>query len=226
VGDPPVIVFDVNETLSDLSPLGRRFSEIGLSADEAQLWFAALLRDGFALAASGDNGSFSAIGEDLLRVRLARGDAAMGADAAVAHVLEGFRELEPHRDVVAAVKALRRHGCRLVTLSNGSTAVAEGLFARAGILDDFEALLSVEDAGAWKPARVAYEYAARACQVETEQLTLVAVHPWDIHGANAAGLRTVWINRADERYPGYFSAPIRTLRSLAELPDVLTSRGR
>jgi len=33
----------------------------------AKLWFATLLRDGFALAASGDNGSFSSIGGGALR---------------------------------------------------------------------------------------------------------------------------------------------------------------
>ena len=37
---PSVIVFDVNETLSDLSPLGARFVEVGASASAAPLWFA------------------------------------------------------------------------------------------------------------------------------------------------------------------------------------------
>ena len=45
---PSVIAFDVNETLSDLSPLGARFLEVGASASAAPLWFASVLRDGFA----------------------------------------------------------------------------------------------------------------------------------------------------------------------------------
>ncbi|MDJ0459334.1 haloacid dehalogenase type II, partial [Arthrobacter sp. NQ7] len=57
-----VVVFDVNETLSDMSPMGERFREVGAPAEMARLWFATLLRDGFALAASGDNGSFATIG--------------------------------------------------------------------------------------------------------------------------------------------------------------------
>jgi 2-haloacid dehalogenase len=36
---------------------------------------------------------------------------------------------------------------------------------------------------------------------------LVAVHPWDIHGAHQAGMRTGWISRQDTPYPDYFSAP-------------------
>ncbi|MFF3256249.1 hypothetical protein ACFYWP_35830 [Actinacidiphila glaucinigra] len=48
-----VIVFDVNETLSDLTPLGGRFEDIGVSQDVLPTWFAAVLRDGFALTAAG-----------------------------------------------------------------------------------------------------------------------------------------------------------------------------
>ena len=51
---PSVIVFDVNETLSDLSALGARFIEVGAAGSAARLWFASVLRDGFALGKGGD----------------------------------------------------------------------------------------------------------------------------------------------------------------------------
>ncbi|WP_251042171.1 hypothetical protein [Arthrobacter sp. ISL-30] len=60
--EPSVIVFDVNETLSDMSPMAARFTEVGAPDHLAKLWFAALLRDGFALTAAGGNGSFAEIG--------------------------------------------------------------------------------------------------------------------------------------------------------------------
>jgi 2-haloacid dehalogenase len=65
----------------------------------------------------------------------------------------------------------------------------------------------VEDADAWKPAPAAYAHAARACSVPIGQMLLVAVHPWDIHGARQAGMRTGWITRQPVSYPGYFSPP-------------------
>lgn len=49
----PVVVFDVNETLSDLSPLSARFADLGVPESMARLWFTAVLRDGLALAATG-----------------------------------------------------------------------------------------------------------------------------------------------------------------------------
>jgi len=73
----------------------------------------------------------------------------------------GFAGLGVHPDVPEGVRILRRHGLRLVTLTNGSANVADGLLARAGLRGEFERLLSVEDAAAWKPAPAAYARAAR-----------------------------------------------------------------
>ena len=54
-------------------------------------------------------------------------------------------------------------------------------------------------------------------------MLLVAVHPWDIHGAARSGLRTAWLNRTGARYPSYFQAPDITISVLTELPAVLAA---
>ncbi len=56
---PSVVVFDVNETLSDLTPMGQRFADVGVPEWTAKVWFASLLRDGFALTAAGTTERFS-----------------------------------------------------------------------------------------------------------------------------------------------------------------------
>jgi len=218
-----VIVFDVNETLSDMSPMGDRFSEVGAPAALARLWFATLLRDGFALAASGDNGYFSAIGADALRGLLTGEALNCPLDEAVEHVMGGMNGLGVHPDVRGGINALAAAGFRLMTLSNGPAQIAEELFREAGIWDEFELLLSVEDAAAWKPSRASYEYAAAASGAEPAGMLLVAVHPWDIHGAARAGLRTAWLNRTGGSYPGYFEAPEITVAALTELPAALAA---
>jgi 2-haloacid dehalogenase len=48
---------------------------------------------------------------------------------------------------------LHEGGVRLVTLTNGAAAMSDGALSRAGVLDLFEARLSVTDAGRWKPLR-------------------------------------------------------------------------
>ena len=218
---PSVIVFDVNETLSDMSPMETRFADVGAPDFLARVWFAALLRDGFALAAARSSAQFSVVGTEILRDLFRDIALTCNLDEAVTHVMDGLIGLTLHPDIADGVRMLKDAGCRLVTLSNGSAQVAETLLSRGGIRDDFDALLTVEDAPAWKPVRSAYQYAADASGVRPTDMLLVAVHPWDIHGAAKAGLRTAWLNRTDAVYPSYFATPEYVIPSLSELAGYL-----
>jgi 2-haloacid dehalogenase len=217
---PSVIVFDVNETLSDLSPLGARFVEVGASASAAPLWFASVLRDGFALIAAGENPPFAGVARELLLSQLSEAHLNRSVEEAAKHVMDGFASLELHPDVASGVDRLREDGFRLVTLSNGAASVAERLLTSANIRDRFEKLLSVEDAGAWKPAARSYEYAAEVCDVKPDEMVLVAVHPWDVDGALRAGLRSCWVNRSGGPFPATFLEPTYTVGNLEEIPEL------
>ncbi len=218
---PSLLIFDVNETLSDTSPMGQRFEDVGAPAQLAKTWFAGLLRDGFALTAVDTSERFASIAEEALRVSLHGLPLNRGVEEAVEHIMGGFAGLQVHEDVPDGVGALDRLGIRLVTLSNGSASVAGDLFDRAGIRDQFEALLSVEDASLWKPAASAYAYALERCGVDPPDAMLVAVHPWDIDGASRAGLATAWVNRSAGPYPTYFRSPDLAVSSLLDLADQL-----
>jgi 2-haloacid dehalogenase len=218
---PALLVFDVNETLSDMSPLAIRFEDVGAPGHLARTWFAELLRDGFALAVSGESESFADLGAEALRIQLEGESLDRSVDEAVQHVMDGFSGLAVHADVGPGIRALSELGLRLVTLSNGSVTVAETLVEDAGLSAHFERLLSVEDAGVWKPARDAYAYALSQCEVEPPDAMLVAVHPWDTDGARRAGLATAWLNRSGQRYPSYFAPPDVEVGSLTELVERL-----
>ena len=219
--DPSVVVFDVNETLSDMSPMAGRFADVGAPEHLAKLWFATLLRDGFALTSAGGQRPFAEVGVAALRTVLYGVSLDRDVDEAVEHIMTGFSQLAVHPDVPDGVRALRRSGRRLVTLTNGATTVAGQLLGSAGLLSEFERLLSVEDAPAWKPARAAYEYAAATCGSDLRDMLLVAVHPWDIDGAARAGMTTAWINRTGTPYPEVFTPPTFTVAALADLADRL-----
>jgi 2-haloacid dehalogenase len=218
---PAVILFDVNETLSDMSPISQRFVDVGAPAHLAATWFAALLRDGFALTAAGSTASFAQLGVGVLRASLLGLPLNRTIDEAIEHIMGGFDELTVHHDVHDGIPTLAALDTRLVTLSNEAATVAQRLFERAGIGEHFERLLSVEDAGVWKPAPGAYAYAAQQCGVEPIDMMLVAVHPWDIDGAHRAGLRTAWINRTGATYPNYFAGPTLEATSVSHLAQLL-----
>ena len=217
---PSVIAFDVNETLSDMSPLGARFVEVGASATVAPLWFASVLRDGFALTAAGENPAFADVVHDVLVSMLSQAQLNRSVDEAAQYVMDGFASLEVHADVASGVSRLEEEDFRLVTLTNGGAAVAERLLTSAGLRDRFERLLSVEDAEAWKPAPAPYHYAASECGVEPAQMALVAVHPWDVDGATRAGLQSVWVNRSEAPYPSTFTPPTHSVASIDEIADL------
>jgi len=218
---PGLLIFDVNETLSDMSPMARRFEDVGAPATLSTSWFAGLLRDGFALTAVEASDSFAHVAAESLKGSLHGLPLDRSIEEAVSHIMDGFAGLPVHADVPDGIRALGGLGIRLVTLSNGSASVAEALFDRAGIREHFERLLTVEDAGRWKPAPEAYSYALQECGVDPEEVMLVAVHPWDIDGASRAGLAAAWVNRPGGPYPEYFRAPDLRAVSLTDLADQL-----
>ena len=98
-----VVVFDVNQTLSDLAPMARRFADVGAPEHLAKLWFATLLRDGFALTAAGAQQPFSVLGDGALRAVLAGVGLNRGLDAAAEYVMRGFAALPVHADVADGI---------------------------------------------------------------------------------------------------------------------------
>lgn len=217
---PEVLVLDVNETLSDPEPLRGRFEAVGLPGGSLDTWFAATLRDGFALTAAGSTGSFGAIGKDLLRSMLTTAGLA-ATDATIDSVLSEFTRLSMHPDVALGLTRLHEHGLRLITLTNGAAAMSERMFAEAGVLPLLEHRLDVERPGRWKPHADAYRYAAEVCEVEVGRMALVAVHPWDIDGARRAGLQGYYLDRRATPYPSSFLQPDRTFTDLEALADAL-----
>lgn len=215
---PDLLLLDVNETLSDLTPLGARLTEVGLAEHDLSGWFAGVLRDGFALQLTGRCADFAEVAGAQLRQLLAAAGQRTD-DEAVAHVVGGFAELSLHPDVVPGLNRLAASGVRLVPLTNGSTATSERMFEEAGLLPVLERRLSVQDAGAWKPDPRSYAYALDQLGVPASAAALAAVHPWDVHGAQHAGLAGVWVNRAGTPWPQVYEAPGLVVRDLVALAD-------
>ena len=215
-----VVALDVNETLSDLTPLGERIASLGAPAWLLDVWFASVLRDGFALSLHADFDTFGALGRDVLAGLLAQ-HGVDDPDAGAEHVLAGFGEFDLHPDVPDGLRALHGHGIRVVTLTNGNAALTDRLLERAGLLDLVEHRLSVDAVRRWKPAAAPYLHAASVCGVEPARVALVAVHPWDVDGAMRAGLVGAFLARGGLRYPASFLPADVSAATLPELADAL-----
>ncbi|MGH9088909.1 MAG: haloacid dehalogenase type II [Acidimicrobiales bacterium] len=217
---PTAVAFDVNETLFGLEPLRARLTELGLPESALEWWFAVVLREGFALAAAGDDRPFG----EVAAAGLAEVLAARGIDAkpdVAERVLSGFDEMVPHPDVRPALSALAAAGIPALCLTNGSAQVVQRLVDQADLGPLVSEVLSVADAGHWKPRPEPYRYAAGVAGVPAEALALVAVHPWDVHGAARAGLVAAWANRTGRAFPGIFVPPDVEGRDLVDVVGAL-----
>ncbi|MFW5825010.1 MAG: haloacid dehalogenase type II [Marinobacter sp.] len=210
-----VILFDVIETLFSLSPLKERFRRNGMAEENADLFFAQLLRDAFALSAAGVFRPFPEIAKATLRVLLdSRGHP--DVEGGVKDLLSVFGELPAHPDVKPALEAVEASGARAVLLTNGSRANTEKLVAGAGLSDLVDEVISIEDFQVWKPRAEVYQEACRRCGVGPGDATLIAAHAWDVHGALAAGLGGVWVKRQDSAYHGLMGQPKALADSLPQ----------
>lgn len=201
-----VVLFDVIETLFSLAPLKERFARNGAAEECADLFFAQLLRDAFALSAAGVFKPFPEIAANTLAVMLnSRGHTNVGD--AVDDILSAFGELPAHRDVKQALEAVQQSGARAVLLTNGSRANTEKLVAGAGLTDQVGEVISIEDFQVWKPQPALYQQACHKLGVQPEDATLIAAHAWDVHGAMSAGLGGVWVTRQDKSYHNLMGRP-------------------
>lgn len=218
------IVFDVNETLFSLAPLRERFDRTGLGAEAVERWFAEVLRDGFAVAAADDFVAFPDLARHHLH-HLARLRGFDDPERIADEVLAGFDEVTAHDDVIDGMQALSDAGYRLATFTNGTADITRGFLERTGIVELVDEVLDVTGPERWKPRRDAYRWACDRVGVRAKEAAMVAVHPWDVQGAQRAGMTGCYLDRAGEPFPGFLAAPDVTVAAITELPTALERRG-
>lgn len=197
------------ETLFSLRSLEPLLVTAGGDASTLESWFRRLLGDGFALTAAGDYRSFSDVASAALHAALPHAH-----DHQLAPVLAGLNSLEAHPDSAPAMgRAVQ--GARVIVVTNGSTRSTQKLLERGGLDAFVEQVVSVSGVKAWKPAAAPYLHAASVVGVPPQAVAMASVHPWDVHGARAAGLSTGWCDRGDQRFPATFD------RADVEGPDLL-----
>lgn len=218
-----LVVLDVNETLFPLDPIAARMAEVGLDG-QLELWFARILRDGIAAAAAQRFAGFRELAGHHLDVLLADRDPEVRVSS-VEHVLAGFGEVTPHPDVAPGLRRLQAVGIPAVALTNGSAEITRAFLDRSGLTDLVAQIHDVSEVERWKPAADAYRHVAAQHGVATGRAAMIAVHPWDLLGAGAAGLVTAWLDRGGAGYPEAFGSPDLRGTTLGELVDGLVEPG-
>lgn len=202
-----ILVFDVNETLLDLSGLDDVFGDVfslpdadGRSVRED--WFTELLHQALVTTVTGPFVDFGTLAKSAMRVTAFRQNHEL-SEAHVEAVMQAVRTLPPHEDVVPALDRLAEASIPLVALSNGTPDALDAQLRNAGLTDRFDRIVSAQASGRLKPAAEPYLWVAEHLGVEPDELWMVAAHAWDTTGALRAGLRAAFVRR-----PGKHIAPV------------------
>ena len=131
-----------------------------------------------------------------------------------------WQDLSPYPDSLTGLRRLSKT-YRLVALSNGEPDYLLHL-ARNRIGFEFDKIISVEEAGAFKPHPAVYRAATRLMDVEPAEVMMVAAHSFDIMGARACGYRGAYVNRYKLPYEDTDKyTPDLVVEDFSRLADVL-----
>ncbi len=141
-------------------------------------------------------------------------------DQEVRELMQAWQSLTPHADVAEGLRRLKPR-FKLVALSNGEQPYLEHL-EKVRMRFAFDALISVQRAGVFKPHPAVYRSGAMALGVEPHEIMMVAAHAFDIMGARACGYRGAYVNRYRLPYEESPHRPDIEVRDFVELADALT----
>jgi 2-haloacid dehalogenase len=218
----PLIVFDVNETLLDLTTLAPTFQRIFGREEQLRLWFTHFILYSAALTVAGQYVPFTRIGAAVLEM-LARIQGVRISAADLEELTLRFSTMPPHPEVPGALRRLRAQGFRLFTLTDNLLEVQTRQLSSGGILDQFERQFSADAVRTHKPAPQAYQYVEEQLGVKPTQLLLIASHTWDVLGARAAGWSAALIKRPGNDVLGVGLQPQIVGNDLMEVADRLVA---
>ena len=218
-----VLVFDVNETLLDLAALDPHFERVFGDARVRREWFGLMLQSALLFTVTGPYVDFGSHFRTALHQTAERHRVTL-AEADEQAILRGVRELPAHPEVKESLGRLRAAGFRLAALTNSTQAVEEAQLRAAGLHGLFDHELSADSARRLKPAREAYETAARLLDVPIARVRMIAAHAWDVAGAQAAGAAAAFVARPGMLWNPLVPRPDIWGADLREVADAIIAR--
>lgn len=198
---PKLLIFDVNETLLDLSGMKARMIKAFDHEFAFNQWFSLMLQYSLVDNVTGEYHNFGEIGKAAFQMTEQMLEKKVPEDEKN-EILQMIRHLPPHPEVEKALLMLKEAGYRMVTLTNSTEEVVKQQMESSGLSKYFEMLLSIDPMRKYKPAPETYRKASEKLRVRPEEAMLIAAHGWDITGALHAGLQAAFISRKGKaHYP-------------------------
>ena len=219
---PKVLIFDVNETLLDLTSMRTSIGKaLGGREDLLPLWFSTMLHHSLVSTVMNDYHDFGQIGVASLLMVAQNNNIEITSEQAKTAIVTPLLTLPPHGDVKDALAKLKSQGYKLVSLTNSSNKGVKAQFESAGLTSFFDERYSIEDIKIYKPDLRAYEWVLKKLNVKPEEAMMIAAHGWDVAGAKEAGLQTTFIARPGKALYPLAKKPDHVVKDLTELVTLL-----
>lgn len=217
------LAFDLYGTLVDPIAISGELGQVLGECDggkAASLWRLKQLEYSFRLTAMGRYEDFRWVTSRALDFALASIGTRL-ADGQAERLVELYDHLRPFPDAVPALRALGGMGYELVVFSNGTPAMIRNCLDNSGLGDFFGQQISVDEVRSFKPSPVVYRHAASRLSLPAGQVRLVTSNAFDCVGAEAAGMRTAWVNRSAVPFDTIGAEPDLIVPALDRLPAAL-----
>ena len=135
-----------------------------------------------------------------------------------------YNDLERFTDVEPGLQRLQDAGYTMVVFSNGSPAMLAGIMNAAHLHPYFKGFVSVDEVKVFKPSPIVYRHVANSLGRLIEEVRLVSSNPFDVIGAEAAGMQAAWVNRSGGLFDTLAPMPQMVVTSFVELANILAPR--
>ncbi len=216
----PVLVFDVNETLLDMTPLRRAVNNLMQNSRGFPVWFSMLLHHSLVANDTGSYHDFAAIAQATLQMT-AHQFGIHTDEVSRKQALTAIQQLPAFPDVKPGLQLLQEAGFTLATLTNSPPQTLAAQMEYAGLSGTFDIMMSIDAVQKYKPAPGTYRYAAATLHTNPNGMIMIAAHGWDIAGAMAAGMQAAFIEREHQSLYPLAAKPQWTGKDLVHIADQL-----
>jgi len=218
--------FDAYGTLFDFNTVERCRDRLGDKTDALRnLWRLTQLQYFWIHSLVGRHSNFETVTNDALNFAMA--SLGINDPSLKARLMDLYREFEPYPDVIEALGKLKKLGLKTAIHSNGTPNLLAAAVTSCRMQDLFDAVISIEEVGIYKPHPRAYQLALDHLGLPVERICFISSNGWDVRGAAVFGFRVAWVNRQKrplDDLPGEIDYEIETL---ADLPGLFEkSQGR
>lgn len=121
------------------------------------------------------------------------------------------------KETIPKIKAIQ------CIISNGEPETLQNAVLANGLDEHIDEIFSASDVQKFKVSPLVYRMPTAHYNIGPTNIYFVSSNSWDISGAKHFGYKTVWVNRYHEVFDKLVEGPNFEIKSLAELPLILST---